>query len=611
MRTNIVVVLILACLGAAAAATGITQRVDLQLLDAQFQLLRRAFPRPVARDVVLVGIDPATVKKLPEPIALWHKHLGNFYKAMALARAGTVGVDVIMPDRSAEPILPGYDAALMQGIIAARRGAGLVLGLTVDTTGVPHPVHKPLLAVASQDATGYVNWRFDADGVVRRFREERTEDGRVVPTLSGQMARKLGVEPGAGFVDYWRGEPFDYVPLADVLEWYAQGDEAALKKHFEGKPVFLGVILPFEDRVRMPVPLWKAELDSSSNPGVMVHAQALRSMLGAGLIKPVPVWIIAAVAALPAFLWLLTVGVRTALALAAAIIVIAFASTTALLTTGWYAPTAAIMLTAIVAIFARSLYHTALRVREHARLRNAFGGSVSPHVLAEITAGRLSPSLAGTRSRIAVLFVDVRDFTSRSEAMAPEMVIQMLNRYFHAVITATHAQRGTIDKFLGDGIMAFFGAPQKIEHPAAAAIAAGRESLAAMYRVNAELKAEGKAPITISIGIHIGDAVVGHIGSAERYEYTAIGDVVNVASRLESLTKEVGYALVCTKEVIGELEDTTGFIELGPYPIRGHSPVVLFGYERRTGRRQPKPGETPGAQAPGVTPPAAVTGGSA
>src|SRR5581483_6502583 len=120
----------------------------------------------------------------------------------------------------------------------------------------------------------------------------------------------------------------------------------------------------------------------------------------------------------------------------------------------------------IVAVSGRQLYETALRIRDHARLRHAFAGSVSPHVLAEITAGRLSPSLAGTRSRIAVLFVDVRDFTARSEAMQPETVIELLNRYFEQVITATHAQGGTIDKFMGDGIMAFFGAPQRLGHPA-------------------------------------------------------------------------------------------------------------------------------------------------
>src|SRR6185436_10427217 len=143
-----------------------------------------------------------------------------------------------------------------------------------------------------------------------------------------------------------------------------------------------------------------------------------------------------------------------------------------------------------------------------------------------------------------------------------------------------------------------FGAPQRIPNPAAAAVAAAKQILNRMGRLNAQLKSEGTEPIEISIGIHAGEAVVGHIGSKERYEYTAIGDVVNVASRLESLTKEVGYALVCTRGVIEEVADREGFVELGARPIRGHTPIELFGYERRRGRREAAPPAQAASSAP-------------
>ena len=587
MRRTLAAVFFLALLGAVLAGSTVLQAVDARILDAQFRFLRTAFPQPVARDVVIVGIDPLAVKRLQEPIALWHRHLGKFFTALAQARAAAIGVDVILPDRSADAILPGYDAALMRGIVAARKDSALVLGLTVDTAGVPHQIHKPLLAVAGAESTGYVIWRADPDGVVRRFSEGLTPDGKPVPTLSGQMARRLGVQPSPGLVDFWRGEPFSYVPLTNVLDWYDNGNVAELEKHFAGKPVFLGVILPFEDRVPMPVPLWADEPDSRANPGVMVHAQALRSMLGKGLIKPAPMWLIAALAAVPALLWLLSFGAWATFAALAAIALVVVAASTALLAQGWYAPTAAIVFASAAAVSGRLLYETGLRIRDHARLRNAFAGSVSPHVLAEITAGRLSPSFSGARTRIAVVFVDVRDFTARSEALPPETVIALLNRYFEVVIDATHKHDGTIDKFLGDGIMAYFGAPQRIAKPAAAAVAAAREILSAMGRLNAQLRTENTQPIEISIGIHTGEAVVGHIGSKERYEYTAIGDVVNVASRLESLTKEVGYALVCTRDVIAHLENSDAFVPLGARAIRGHSPVELYGFERRRAPRAP------------------------
>lgn len=569
---------------------GILEPVDARLLDAEFRLLRRLAPREASPNVVIVGIDTDAIKKLPEPVALWHRHLGKFFRAMAEAKAAVVGVDVILPDRSAEPIAPGYDAALMQGIVAMRRDSALVLGLTVDAAGTPHEIHKPFLAVAGEGSTGYVLWRADPDGVVRRFNEGLTYDGRLLPTLAGQMARRIGLQPTDGLVDFWRGAPFDYVPLTNVLDWFDSRDIETLRKHFSGKAVFLGVVLPFEDRVRMAVPLWAAEPDSTANPGVMVHAQALRSMLGDGLIQPVPRWVIALIAAVAALLWLAAAGPWATLAGFLGLVMLTIAATSAMLTKGWYAPGAAVMLTGGVALGGRLLYDTALRMRDLARMRNAFAGSVSPQVLAEITAGRLSPSLAGARSRIAVVFVDVRDFTARSEAMPPETVIALLNRYFEQAIAATHANGGTVDKFMGDGIMAFFGAPQRIDHPAAAAVKAGQEMLTRMGKLNAVLRTENLEPIVISIGIHAGEAVVGHIGSAERHEYTAIGDVVNVASRLESLTKEVGYALVCTGDVIKEISTPHGFVELGAHPIRGHSPVELFGWERRAGRRPgPKP----------------------
>jgi adenylate cyclase len=97
-------------------------------------------------------------------------------------------------------------------------------------------------------------------------------------------------------------------------------------------------------------------------------------------------------------------------------------------------------------------------------------------------------------------------------------------------------------------------------------------------RLNAELTREGEAPVAIGIGLHAGDAVVGNMGSATRHNYTAIGDSVNVASRLERLTKDVDFPLACSEEVFEKLEDRSGFVKLGPRPIKGHQPVVVYGW---------------------------------
>jgi adenylate cyclase len=126
--------------------------------------------------------------------------------------------------------------------------------------------------------------------------------------------------------------------------------------------------------------------------------------------------------------------------------------------------------------------------------------------------------------------------------------------------------------------MAFFGAPQRLDNPCLPAFRAARDMLERVSRLNAMLVREGDSPIAIGIGLHVGDAVVGNMGSAARYNYTAIGDTVNVASRLEGLTKEVGYPLVCSASVFDGLDDHAGFVELGARPIKGHQPVEVYGW---------------------------------
>jgi class 3 adenylate cyclase len=126
--------------------------------------------------------------------------------------------------------------------------------------------------------------------------------------------------------------------------------------------------------------------------------------------------------------------------------------------------------------------------------------------------------------------------------------------------------------------MAFFGAPQRLENPCMPAINAAREMLERLPRLNAELISDGEAPVAIGIGLHAGDAVVGNMGSESRHNYTAIGDTVNVASRLEGLTKDVDFPLVCSEAVFEKLEDRSGFVKLGPRPIKGHQPVVVYGW---------------------------------
>jgi class 3 adenylate cyclase len=128
-----------------------------------------------------------------------------------------------------------------------------------------------------------------------------------------------------------------------------------------------------------------------------------------------------------------------------------------------------------------------------------------------------------------------------------------------------------------------FGAPNILENPCLAAFEAGCDMLRHVERFNAQAAGRGEQPLEIGVGLHAGDAVVGHVGSSTRHDYTAIGDVTNVASRLEGLTKEAGVRLVCSKTVVDHLPQPTELAPLGPMAIKGHTPVEVYGYASARG----------------------------
>ncbi len=565
--------------------------VDRQLLDTQFRLLRAHAVRPVKSDVVVVGIDDETTRVLPEPITLWHPHLARFLEAAAKARAAVVGLDVVLPDRSFETIVPGYDRQLLTGLLVARRTMPIVLALTIDPSGATRPIYPAFVAAAGRDGTGYALLPVDSDGVVRRFDERVNADGSAVPTLAGQMAARLHRDVGYGLIDYTAGSPFDYVPLHSVLEWYDAGDARKVEDVLGGKAILLGAVFRFEDRLAAPVNLLAWDVQAESMPGVVIHAQALRNLLNDGLIVPVARWVVPALCVLMAMGWLVNGRFIFAAAATLAGVAALLVASTWLLARGVHLPPAAMMFTLIVAVAVRMLYEANLRLRERQRLRRAFAPYVSPDIMRDILRSDPPPGLGGARHRLCVMFADIRGFTQRCERMAPEAVIALLNRYFSEVTASIHQTGGTLDKFIGDGVMAFFGAPRPLDNPCVPAMRAARDLLARLSRLNCALAEQGELPIAIGIGLHVGDAVVGNVGDATRHNYTAIGDTVNVASRLEGLTKEAGYPLLCSAEVVDALEDRAGFVRLGPSAIKGHHPVDVYGW-------RPEGGDTPavGAQ---------------
>jgi adenylate cyclase len=574
-RTGFILLLLLVPL---LVFTRVAEPLDLKLLDAQFRFLRAHFPQPVAHDVVVVGIDEETTRRFAEPMVLWHAHLGRLLTALAKAKPSVLGVDIILPDRSYDAVLPGSDKKLLKGLFEARFGFPVVLGEIPDRAGRTRSLFPPFVKIAG--ASGYALLPADRDGVVRRFDERPGDGGRSVPTLVGEMGRRLGHSVEPGYIDYRRGAPFGYLSMQQVLQWSDAGDKESLARAVGGKPVLLGTVFHDEDRQRAPAQLAAWDADAQLVPGVLLHAQALRSLLNGGFVHPAPALVVALVCAILAALWLVSVRAVVMVPLFAAVALAILAASTALLANGWHVPTAVPLLMAAFALGGRNGYDTLLKLRERRRLRASFGGYVSSPVMDEILAGRLQPEPGGVNRFVCILFSDIRGYTARGESMTPEQIIGFLNRYFERTVRLIHDHGGAVVRFKGDGIMAIFGAPQKLDNPCHEAFEAAREMLKYVSQLNGEFRTRDVAPLEISIGLHAGEAVVGHVGFSQRHDYTAIGDVTNRASRLESLAREAGHRIVVSRVVADAVGADAGLTPLGPMVIKCDTPVEAYGYDK-------------------------------
>jgi len=553
--------------------------LDQKILDWQFQTLREHFSRPLQNDVVVVGIDEDTFKALREPFALWHPHLGKFLRAMAQAKPTALGLDVVLPDRSYHFLVPQYDQPLLQGLMATKSNAPLFLAQTVDENGKFRNIFPPYVSIAGKDSLASVMVCLDEDGIVRRFDKITCPTLELGATLAEKMATQMGSrQDGRGLIDFAIGDAFTYIPFNQVLAWFDRQDEQRLAAAFRDRPVILGVTLPFLDRLTMPVPLLLEEPMNLRVPGVFLHAQTLRSLLSNGLIRPLPatyLWLLAAAASL---FWF---GRNSYIKLALAVIFLfsAAAASLSLLWRGVYLPIAGILISGLIAYAGRAGWEMLIQIREKRFIRNAFSSYVSPQILKEIMAGRLAQTLGGTRKNVCVLFSDIRNFTTYCENKSPEEVISLLNEYFSGMTDAIHKHGGTVDKFIGDGIMAFFGAPQPLECAERNALESAQDMLVNLQRLNEKLATRGIAPIKIGIGLNSGEVVIGHVGSSTRHEYTAVGDVVNTASRIEGLTKEFPYPIMCSNKVAEAVNFSGGLVDLGKHAVKGRADIQVYGWK--------------------------------
>lgn len=213
-------------------------------------------------------------------------------------------------------------------------------------------------------------------------------------------------------------------------------------------------------------------------------------------------------------------------------------------------------------------------LQERERLKMSFARYVSKHVLEKILQSDTPLKLEGERKKVTVLFSDIRQFTQLAENLPPEEVVNLLNEYFEVMIEVIFSHSGTLDKFIGDGIMAEFGAPLEDENQEEHAIEAAMHMQKELEKLSDRWEKENKPRVQMGIGIHTGEAVLGNIGSERRTEYTAIGDTVNVASRLEQATKILKTPILMSETTYLGAKERFAFRDLGSMALPGRKEQI-------------------------------------
>jgi adenylate cyclase len=219
-------------------------------------------------------------------------------------------------------------------------------------------------------------------------------------------------------------------------------------------------------------------------------------------------------------------------------------------------------------------------LREREKIKRAFAGYVSKQVMDVVLSSGDEPALASNRKRITVMFADIRNFSTMAERLHPEKVVGLLNDFFDAMIDAVIHHHGMPDKLLGDGLMAIFGAPSDDPFQEEHAVAAALEMQQRIAELQPKWQADGYGLVRVGIGINSGNAIVGNIGSKDHMEYTAVGDTVNLAARLESATRDLDVPILVSEHTYVAARPSFKWHNMGSLQVKGREdPVNAYSAE--------------------------------
>ncbi len=391
----------------------------------------------------------------------------------------------------------------------------------------------------------------------------------LLPTPRGVI--RIPVDEHAAALVPYRGYQgsFRYVSASDVLA------DRVPRRDLQGRIVLVGTTAPgLVDLRSTPV--------GRAYPGVEIHANLIGGMLD-GTIKHAPgyanaaeVLVLLVVGALMIFIFPRYSPWRSTVASAALLATVVAGDFSLWQYANWVLPLAASVLL-IVGLFGLNMslgYFVESRTKR--QFANLFGQYVPPELVEEMSRRPESYSMRGRRAQLTVLFSDVRGFTTISESLAPERLAELMNDYLDTMTAVIRTRRGTLDKYIGDAIMAFWGAPVADADHARNAVAAALDMQAALPDLNRRFAGRGWPTLEIGIGINTGPMAVGDMGSAVRKSYTVMGDAVNLGARLEGVTKFYGVGIV-VGEATRDLTPDMAYRELDRVKVKGkHEPVAIY-----------------------------------
>lgn len=572
---------------AALAAALLTLWAPLQRLEYSFSDGLFIQARPVDNRIKIIGIDETALQELG-PFSGWtRQQAADLLNAFDPEHApAVIAFDI---NYFGELDAQG-DSALAE---AASRYEYVVMASYLDYTTkleqMPDGrlrmntlyvdrIEEPYEALNAVSRHGFTNTVQDSDNYVRRSMLWAEADGSreysFAWTIYSSYLESRGEQPVFPNTDEHSIYGFDYTAEPGMYEIYSYSDVLAGRcdvRVFQDSIVLVGAYSSgMMDQYMAPV------ARSTVMNGVEVQANHVNALLDGRTYTNLPAWIGALLAAVitGAYTWLACSG-SFAVNLSGAVILDLAVPLAArqLYRNGlyWHCLTA---VTAVALVFLARLAFGYLteRVRKH-KILQMFRTYMAPQVVDELNrSGNYQIELGGRSCQVAVLFVDIRGFTSLSEGLPPDQVVGILNRYLGKVTEAIFRNEGTLDKFIGDAVMAVYNAPVDVEDYAVKAVRTGIDIIQSVESLNDELERDFGRKIVCGVGVHWGHAVVGNIGCDYRMDYTAIGDTVNVAERLESLAKP-GQILI-SAQLYEQVKDRFQADYLGEQELKGRQDKV-------------------------------------